>query len=291
MIDRVDCVSIAKELSERKRKEEITFKRLGKLGLVFLGIYFIVLPLTLTFIQSLVLVFFVVTSIGLIYFFIKYSLELSKFGLTTKENILFRLSKAFSLIQDYKNKSASDGTELERAVLTLKELQKFLITELGFTRRTGFKFNKDYNNFMRLLKKSIKKHFLGKIERKEELGKTMSELEEIASYVSSEKFEDGINYFDKTLTIRIEKITTLSQMWEKFNAFKLRDNVMALILSILIAVVFIYISKRYNIINYSNIISVAGVVVGIIGLERIIEPYMPVLFEWMNILIAKHSKK
>ena len=290
MLDKVDCVNIAKELFERKRKEDIAFKRLGKLGLITIGLYVIVLPLALTFVPSWVLAFFVVTSIALGYFFIKNASAAAKYGLTTKENILFRLSRTFSLIQDYKDKSASDGAERERAINNLKELQRSLTGELGFTRRTGFKFNKDYNIFIRLLKKSIKKHFLSKIEIEKELGKIMSELEEIATYVNNEKFEEGINYFEKTLDIRIEKITTLSQMWEKFNAFKLRDNVTALIFSILIAIVFVYISKTYNLINYTNVISVAGVVIGMIGLERIIEPYMPVLFESINIKILNQRK-
>jgi|SRR3989338_9164845 len=288
MIERIDCIALVKKYQHRKDTDNKAVKKVVKTFVVIFFLSFTGTALLLYLAPAFVTAYVVVLLIILVILVFKQIKIMISVKITSKDNLLYNICKPYSLIQHYKNKSSYESIEIDEVIEHFKSFRVYLGNEASFTGRSGYDFHANYYKFIRLLRKSIKVYFLPRLEKVEELDHILYAIQEIANYISSEKFSEGITYFESTLDVKLDKTTSLMDIWESFNKFKLRDTSISLLISLLITIVYILISRKYDLFIklgmpywFTSMLAILG------GSYKIAELYVPVLIQYINIRLNR----
>ena len=288
MIERVDCIGLVKKYQHRKDTENKAVKKIVKAFVVAFFLSIAGAALLLNLAPNFVTPYVVVLILILIFIVFKQLKIMISAKITSKDNLLYHICKPYSLIQHYKNKSSYESIEIYEVIEHFKSFRGYLGNEVSFTGRSGYDFSANYYKFLRLLRKSIKVYFLPRLEKVEELDHILYALQEIANYISSEKFPEGVTYFESALNVKLDKTASWIDMWESFNKFKLRDTSISLLISLLITIGYVLISRKYDLFTkltmpywFTSMLAILG------GSYKIAELYIPVLIQYINIRLTR----
>ena len=285
VIDQFDCVSIAKELEDKKRKEKRAFFWVGIVVVIVLVVSSYVLrqaqksnsiwTLGLTY-----AVMAIASIIGL--------KTLDRYMMSTKESIEYGLCSSYSFLD--KHEKSSDPSEsnksLDECIKRLRQLKGILQARAGGGKNSGFKFREEYNNFLVLIGFFIKEHLIKKIKKKEELSKRKAEIKEITHYIRNEKFGDGLQYIEMTFSIKLNRKSVLRGWWGNFITMEGRDEITTHAVLFIVLVILIV---KYNLLSSGT--TLIGAVGGVYILDRILKRYVKVLIDFINTQVEKLSKK